>query len=51
MRGLFRQGDWAHVEEGQSAIPVTRQYYETRGCQPPFRMLPTREEFERRNRG
>lgn len=49
--GLWRDGHWVQVSyEDRESIPISKALYEARGYQPPFDKLPTKEEYEARNR-
>jgi hypothetical protein len=49
--GLWRDGHWVQVSyEDIEAVPISRALYEKRGYHPPFAELPTKEEYEARQR-
>jgi len=45
-RGLYKDGDWAQISDGNNSIPITRNKYDERGYEPPFDELPTKEEYQ-----
>ena len=46
MEGLYRDGDWAQVSDGNNSIPIPRDRYEDSGYLPPFDKLPTKDAYE-----
>jgi hypothetical protein len=48
--GLWRDGPFVQVSyENIVTVPISRALYESRGYQPPFDELPTKEEYEAKN--
>lgn len=46
--GIYLDGDqWVMVEYGTHQAPLPRDEYEESGYEPPYVMLPSKEDYER----
>ncbi len=48
-KGLYRDGDWATIFDGNNAIPIPKARYVQQGYEPPFDQLPTKKEYDAKN--
>ena len=49
--GLYKDnGGWVHVSyNGKFEMPIKRSDYEDRGYKPPYRSLPSKQEYAKAN--